>query len=259
MVSMSRKLQSVRKAGTPEAIDSEAAWRQVLARNPEAAFLYAVTTTGVFCRPSCTSRRPLKTNVCFFSSVAEAQAAGFRACKRCKPTASQTKPLDRIRTFIEANLDRPVRLKELGHVAGMSPFTVQRLFKRQLGVSPPASQGAVKEPLHGERALQTRDGGEPARLPTRAQGALIAQRTQAGRYRDKCNLRSRIRIVEPRLRGRATGHDTGALCQRRQGRNYLLHYGAFAIWLDRCGIDRARPVLACARGKFSRGGSQLAH
>src|ERR1035437_8212637 len=144
MVSMSRKLQSVRKAGTPEAIDSEAAWRQVLARNPEAAFLYAVTTTGVFCRPSCTSRRPLKTNVCFFSSVAEAQAAGFRACKRCKPTASQTKPLDRIRTFIEANLDRPVRLKELGHVAGMSPFTVQRLFKREMGVSPLAYQRALR-------------------------------------------------------------------------------------------------------------------
>jgi len=144
MVSMSRKLQLVRKAGTPEAIDSEAAWRQVLARNPEAAFLYAVTTTGVFCRPSCTSRRPLKTNVCFFSSVAEAQAAGFRACKRCKPTASQTKPLDRIRTFIEANLDRPVRLKELGHVAGMSPFTVQRLFKREMGVSPLAYQRALR-------------------------------------------------------------------------------------------------------------------
>src|ERR1039457_4790706 len=144
MVSMSRKLQSVRKAGTPEAIDSEAAWRQVLARNPEAAFLYAVTTTGVFCRPSCTSRRPLKTNVCFFSSVAEAQAAGFRACKRCKPTASQTKPLDRIRTYIEANLDRPVRLEELGRVATMSPFTVQRLFKREMGVSPLAYQRALR-------------------------------------------------------------------------------------------------------------------
>jgi AraC family transcriptional regulator of adaptative response/methylated-DNA-[protein]-cysteine methyltransferase len=82
--------------------------------------------------------------VCFFSSVAEAQAAGFRACKRCKPTASQTKPLDRIRTFIEANLDRPVRLKELGHVAGMSPFTVQRLFKREMGVSPLAYQRALR-------------------------------------------------------------------------------------------------------------------
>ncbi len=66
-------------------VDREAAWKQVLAREPAADFFYAVTTTGVFCRPSCASRRPLKANVRFFKAAEEAQAAGFRACKKCKP------------------------------------------------------------------------------------------------------------------------------------------------------------------------------
>jgi AraC family transcriptional regulator of adaptative response/methylated-DNA-[protein]-cysteine methyltransferase len=144
MVSMSRKLQLVRKVGAPKVIDSEAAWKQVLGRDPEATFFYAVTTTGDFCRPSCTSRRPLRANVRFFRTAADAQAAGFRPCKRCKPSAAQSKPLDKIRTYIEANLDKPVRLEELGRVVAMSPFTVQRLFKREMGVSPLAYQRALR-------------------------------------------------------------------------------------------------------------------
>ena len=144
MVSMSRKLQLVRKVGAPKVIDSEAAWKQVLGRDPEATFFYAVTTTGVFCRPGCTSRRPLRANVRFFRTAVDAQAAGFRPCKRCKPSAAQSKPLDKIRTYIEANLDKPVRLEELGRVVAMSPFTVQRLFKREMGVSPLAYQRALR-------------------------------------------------------------------------------------------------------------------
>jgi AraC family transcriptional regulator of adaptative response/methylated-DNA-[protein]-cysteine methyltransferase len=144
MVSMSSKVQSNREAGHRKPIDSEAAWRQILSRDPAADFFYAVTTTGVFCRPSCTSRRPLRGNVRFFGSADVARAAGFRPCKRCKPDTAQSNPLDRIRTFIEANLDRPVRLEELGRVAGLSPFTVQRLFKREMGVSPLAYQRALR-------------------------------------------------------------------------------------------------------------------
>jgi AraC family transcriptional regulator of adaptative response/methylated-DNA-[protein]-cysteine methyltransferase len=152
MVSMSSKLQPAQKprasrTGNPEAIDPEAAWRQLLARDPAAEFFYAVSTTGVFCRPGCTSRRPLRANVRFFRTAAEAQAAGFRSCKRCHPTAAPAIPLDKIRTYIEANLDRPVRLEELGRVAGLSPFTVQRLFKREMGVSPLAYQRALRARL----------------------------------------------------------------------------------------------------------------
>jgi len=135
---------SVNKKARIERNGTEAAWAQVVARDARAQFFYGVTTTGVFCRPDCGSRRPLQANVRFFGSADEAQAAGFRPCKRCTPTAVGSKPLDRIRLHIEAHLDRPVKLDELGRVAGLSPFTVQRLFKREMGVSPLAYQRALR-------------------------------------------------------------------------------------------------------------------
>jgi AraC family transcriptional regulator of adaptative response/methylated-DNA-[protein]-cysteine methyltransferase len=126
-------------------IDAESAWADVLARDPQSVIFYAVLTTGVFCRPACTSRRPLRENVRFFSSPADAQAAGFRPCRRCKPHAgSTTSPIDRIREHLEANLDRRVPLEELGRVAGQSPFTVQRAFKHAMGVSPSQYQRALR-------------------------------------------------------------------------------------------------------------------
>lgn len=120
--------------GVSFVIDPEAAWQHVLRRKPDAGFFYAVVTTGVFCRPDCKSRKPLRSNVRFFGSAAEAQAAGFRPCKRCSKISGN--PVDRIRSYIEANSDRPVRLAELGRVTDLSPFTVQRLFKQSMGVSP---------------------------------------------------------------------------------------------------------------------------
>ena len=125
-------------------IDSETAWKQLAARDPHARFFYGVETTGVFCRPNCSSRRPLRANVRFFAAAAEAQAAGFRPCRRCRPTAAPSNPLDEIRAHIEKNLSRPVRLEELGRIVGQSPFTVQRLFKRAMGVSPLEYQRALR-------------------------------------------------------------------------------------------------------------------
>ena len=126
-------------------LDSEECWRQLLARDPGARFFYAVTTTGVFCRPTCTSRRPRRTNVRFFPSIGAARDAGFRPCKRCKPTTNAWgRPLDEIRAHIEENLDRAVPLAELARVAGLSPFTVQRLFKKEVGVSPLQYQRALR-------------------------------------------------------------------------------------------------------------------
>jgi AraC family transcriptional regulator, regulatory protein of adaptative response / methylated-DNA-[protein]-cysteine methyltransferase len=127
-------------------LDPDSAWSQLVNRDAAGNFFYAVTTTGVFCRPDCKSRRPLRANVRFFSSIEAATAAGFRPCKRCHPTtaAARSSPLDRIRTHIEKHLDRPVRLEELGRITGMSPFTVQRLFKREMGVSPLQYQRALR-------------------------------------------------------------------------------------------------------------------
>ncbi len=137
---------------TPASIfDAKALWKQLVARDRQARFFYGVATTGVFCRPGCASRRPLRANVRFFRTAAEAQAAGFRPCARCKPGAAGSHPLDqdraateRVCEHIERHLDRRVRLAELGRVAGLSPFTVQRLFKRQMGVSPLTYQRALR-------------------------------------------------------------------------------------------------------------------
>ena len=126
-----------------------------MARDKTARFFYAVATTGVFCRVGCGSRAPLRKNVRFFSSPDAAQAAGFRACTRCRPTFAHSSAagsladasratIERIRAHIERNPDRAVPLEELGKVAGMSPFTVQRAFKQEMGVSPLEYQRALK-------------------------------------------------------------------------------------------------------------------
>jgi AraC family transcriptional regulator of adaptative response/methylated-DNA-[protein]-cysteine methyltransferase len=130
-------------------IDAEAAWQQLLVRDPGADFFYAVTTTGVFCRPGCASRRPLRTNVRFFRTADEARSAGFRPCQRCAPAEDGSPDksgaaLERVRAHVEAHAQRPVPLAELGKLAAMSPFTVQRLFKRQMGVSPLQYQRALR-------------------------------------------------------------------------------------------------------------------
>ena len=142
------------KPAKPTPVDADAAWtdcawKQLVARDAQARFFYGVATTGVFCRPTCASRRPLRANVRFFRTAAEALAAGFRACKRCRPTIASSStacssPLDKVRQHIEKNLDRRVRLEELGRVARLSPFTVQRLFKREMGVSPLQYQRALR-------------------------------------------------------------------------------------------------------------------
>jgi AraC family transcriptional regulator of adaptative response/methylated-DNA-[protein]-cysteine methyltransferase len=126
-------------------LDETQAWQQLLARNSSADFVYGVTTTGVFCRSDCKSRRPLRANTRFFQTPAEARAAGFRACMRCKP--EEPSPQDavaRICAFLEQHVDRPVRLTELGKLIGVSPFTVQRLFKQSMSVSPAAYQRAIR-------------------------------------------------------------------------------------------------------------------
>lgn len=127
-----------------DALDPETAWQQLVARDRGAAFVYAVTTTGIYCRPGCASRRPLRANVRFFSTAAAAQGAGFRPCRRCGAGTACSNPSDEIRAYLEAHLDRPVRLTELARIVGLSPFTVQRLFKREMGVSPLEYQRALR-------------------------------------------------------------------------------------------------------------------
>lgn len=126
-------------------IDPNTAWQQVLNRDAQASIFYAVVSTGVFCRPSCSSRRPLRENVRFFESPDDARRAGFRPCRRCKPDQAEARAvIDQLRAHIERNVDRAVPLEELGRVAGISPFTAQRLFKQKMGVSPSQYQRALR-------------------------------------------------------------------------------------------------------------------
>jgi AraC family transcriptional regulator, regulatory protein of adaptative response / methylated-DNA-[protein]-cysteine methyltransferase len=116
-------------------------WDAVCARDSAAdgAFLFAVRTTGVYCRPHCAARRPLRQNVDFFDRATEAEAAGYRACKRCVPNgvpeAAQITLVDAACRAIEDAEQLPT-LRELAAGAGRSPAHFQRLFKRIVGVSP---------------------------------------------------------------------------------------------------------------------------
>jgi AraC family transcriptional regulator, regulatory protein of adaptative response / methylated-DNA-[protein]-cysteine methyltransferase len=156
MVLMSSHAQSAMPTFPLQPLDPEAAWRQVLARDREAGFFYAVTTTGVFCRPGCASRRPQRAHVRFFRTATEASAAGFRACKKCGAATAWGSALERIRQHLEKNLDRPVPLAELARLVKLSPFTVQRLFKREMGVSPLQYQRALRA---GSLRASLKEGG----------------------------------------------------------------------------------------------------
>lgn len=121
-------------------------WDAVSGRAAQAdgAFVYAVRTTGVYCRPSCASRRPRRENVEFFDLPEAAERAGYRACRRCRPRlAPAADPaLGRVRqacAAIDEALEAenpPPSLTEIAERVGLSPFHLQRLFKRHLGISP---------------------------------------------------------------------------------------------------------------------------
>jgi AraC family transcriptional regulator of adaptative response/methylated-DNA-[protein]-cysteine methyltransferase len=123
-------------------VDSEEAWTAVLARNADynGRFLFAVVTTGVYCRPGCASRTPRRENVRFFTVPSEAEAAGFRACKRCRPNEDRSsaaqRSVEKARQYLDAHLDETVALESLAQVAHMSAYHLQRTFKRQVGLTP---------------------------------------------------------------------------------------------------------------------------
>ena len=121
---------------TASMLNDEQAWTAVLARDPAAEMVYAVTTTGVFCRPTCPSRRPSRENVRFFADAQAALGAGFRACRRCRPQErhSDAELVESIAARLRA--DRPAKLGQLARQAGLSPFTIERAFRRVLGVTP---------------------------------------------------------------------------------------------------------------------------
>ncbi len=117
-------------------------WAAVAARDSsqDGKFVFAVSTTGVYCRPSCPARRPRRENVTFFVRPEHAEKAGFRACLRCRPQLltgnPQSDAVKAICRYIEQHLDEPITLQRLGKAFHQSPFHLQRRFKAVLGITP---------------------------------------------------------------------------------------------------------------------------
>src|SRR3989454_7218236 len=129
-----------RRQMTPLAADPR--WLAVLARDgaSDGKFVFAVSSTGVYCRPSCPSKRPRRENVTFFRCPAEAESAGFRECLRCRPKSVIGNPrqelIKSVSRYIEQRLDEPITLSQLGKEFRQSPFHLQRTFKAVLGITP---------------------------------------------------------------------------------------------------------------------------
>jgi AraC family transcriptional regulator, regulatory protein of adaptative response / methylated-DNA-[protein]-cysteine methyltransferase len=129
----------------------ESQWDAVMRRDSRAdgAFVYAVHTTRVYCRPSCPSRRPRRDSVSFFAGPDAAEVAGFRECRRCHPRAGVPAPagLDQVRracAWIQKHAEEPITLAMIASAVETSPFHLQRIFTRFVGISPRAYQEAVR-------------------------------------------------------------------------------------------------------------------
>jgi AraC family transcriptional regulator of adaptative response/methylated-DNA-[protein]-cysteine methyltransferase len=125
----------------PHGID-DSRWQAVMShdRTADGQFVYAVASTGIYCRPSCASRRPRRDRVAFFEAPGDAERAGYRPCRRCRPDAAPAADpwIDRIQRACVylANVDGHPSLATLGRRLGGSPYHLQRNFKRLVGVTP---------------------------------------------------------------------------------------------------------------------------
>src|SRR5436305_4069094 len=137
------KFSSVGRAAVVSDLTPERRWRIVLARDRryDGAFVYAVQSTGIYCRPSCPSRRQRRAQVACFPAPGAAELAGFRPCRRCRPgeaaAAVPGVPLVRaVCRLIDAHPDRPASLALLSAQAGVTSHRLLRTFRRVLGISP---------------------------------------------------------------------------------------------------------------------------
>src|ERR1700727_2093968 len=137
-------MTETRQAEAPKPARDEERWQAVKSRDSafDGTFLFAVRTTGIYCRPSCASRAAKRENISFFSTAAKAEKAGYRACKRCRPDQlgapdPQMQAVKRACERIETAEEAP-KLAELAASAGLSPYHFHRVFKALTGVTPKA-------------------------------------------------------------------------------------------------------------------------
>jgi len=131
-------------------VNADYAWEAVLShdRRCDGRFVYAVSSTRVYCRPSCPSRRPTRNHVTFFDSPQLAELAGYRACLRCRPQSpagsAAEERVERVRRYLDDHADEPITLRRLAAHVGLSPFHLQRTFTKRVGLSPKAYQDAKR-------------------------------------------------------------------------------------------------------------------
>lgn len=195
-------------------LDEERCWRAILQRSDTLAgtFLFGVVTTGIFCRPSCPSRRAKRENLRLFRTPDEAIKAGFRPCKRCKPDAQsiggeKAELIAGICRRIEAAEEMPT-LAGLAEEAGISAFHLHRKFKSVTGVTPKAYMAGVK-------ASRLREGLGQARSVTDA--IYEAGYASSSRFYEKSN---EILGMEPRQ------YQSG-------GKGVWMQYAVADSWLGR--------------------------
>ncbi|MBD2841307.1 bifunctional transcriptional activator/DNA repair enzyme AdaA [Erythrobacter rubeus] len=141
---------------TKELTDEER-WRIALAkdRRYDGAFVTGVHSTGIYCRPSCPARAPLRKNVRFYAGPADAEAAGLRACKRCSPNTQSAEEACVLAAIGAIRSGGAMTLDQLAELTGYSPTHFQRLFKRTVGLSPAAFARALRE----ERVREALESG----------------------------------------------------------------------------------------------------
>lgn len=181
--------------------DSDHRWPLVVGRDraSDGAFVYAVRTTGVYCRPSCSSRLPRPENVIFYPNGADAEAQGFRPCKRCKPNTDHPEQGRRaamasICRFIERAEAEP-SLKQLARRANMSEFHFHREFKKAVGLTPKQYAAA-----HRDKSL--RKHLSSSRTVTEA--IYSSGYSSSSRFYDKSNALLGMKASSYRAGGRET-------------------------------------------------------
>ena len=163
-------------------------WDAVTGRDRamDGVFFYAVRTTGVYCRPSCPSRRPRSENVVFFRTRAGAERAGFRPCMRCKPeqdfkTGANSEIVEKVCRYIDTHPGQPATLETLSAAIGLSPFHLHRTFKALTGITPRAYadsrrleslKAGLREGHSVTRSMYDAGYGSSSRLYERASAQL---------------------------------------------------------------------------------------
>lgn len=144
MLTLNLSSVEMRRDNDPQAqsLTEDEKWAAILSRNSEfnGILVFGVRSTGIYCKPSCPAKRPKREQVRFFANSVNAEQAGFRPCKRCHPQSvlfgAESEWVHRICTYIEAHLSEKITLSTLGIYTGVSPYHLQRTFKRLVGLSP---------------------------------------------------------------------------------------------------------------------------